>query len=107
MAGLMRALGENDSLWEQIPRGPEGRPLNVSPARKGWVGIPITILSARGAAPILSSTNLRREGIGDVSRFVVGPREKHPFLRGTLLKQLTRSELADEDAIGGQKVIAG
>ncbi len=61
--------------WEQIPRGPEGRPLNVSPARKGWVGIPITILSARGAA--------------------------------ALLKQLTRSEFADEDAIGGQKVVAG
>jgi hypothetical protein len=43
-------------------QGPEGRPPNVSPARKGWVGIPIMIPSAIGAAPILSSTNLRRGG---------------------------------------------
>jgi hypothetical protein len=27
----------------QTHRGPEGRPLNVSPARKGWVRIPIMI----------------------------------------------------------------
>jgi hypothetical protein len=26
-------------LGDQTHRGPEGRPLNVSPARKGWVGI--------------------------------------------------------------------
>src|SRR3984957_15139391 len=38
-------------------RGPEGRPLNVSPARKGWVGIPSQSGSAIGAAPLLSSTN--------------------------------------------------
>jgi hypothetical protein len=25
------------------PRGPESRPLDVSPARKGWVAIPIMI----------------------------------------------------------------
>src|SRR5579863_641031 len=34
-------------------RGPEGRPLNVSPARKGWVGISLPP-SAVGAAPMSS-----------------------------------------------------
>jgi hypothetical protein len=47
-------------------RGPEGRPLNVSPARKGWIGIAIVIPSAIGAALMLSSTNLRRGDTADV-----------------------------------------
>jgi hypothetical protein len=38
-----RTLPLEQSLAPQIRRGPEGRPLNVSPARKGWVGILIMI----------------------------------------------------------------
>ena len=54
---------ENREEKQQVPadprqnprsqRGPEGRPLNVSPAREGWVGIPIMIPPAparRGSA---------------------------------------------------------
>ncbi|MEA2261875.1 MAG: hypothetical protein QOJ51_4700, partial [Acidobacteriaceae bacterium] len=37
-------------------QGPEGRPPNVSPARKGWETDPEEDLSAAGAALNLSST---------------------------------------------------
>jgi hypothetical protein len=42
----------HDKECSDLPyrRGPEGRPPNVSPARKGWVSI-IVIPSAVGAAP--------------------------------------------------------
>jgi hypothetical protein len=48
-----RNLRFSHTLFQPLPRshrGPEGRPLNVSPARKGWVRISIMIPSAIGAA---------------------------------------------------------
>src|ERR1700688_353532 len=80
---------------EQLPlgrshRGPEGRPLNVSPARKGWVGIPIMIPSApalswerqrRGTHVVLNQSVAWRNR--DVSGFILGPQGPAVSLLGS------------------------
>jgi hypothetical protein len=61
-------------------RGPPAK-RQPSPEGLGWV--PNMIPSAIGAAPMLSSTILRRGETGDVSGFVVGPQRPTVFLPGS------------------------
>ena len=51
LKGFRLCVRTKDTADPSARQGPEGRPLNVSPARKGWVSIQRGMLSARGAAP--------------------------------------------------------
>jgi hypothetical protein len=49
---------------DQTHRGPEGRPLNVSPARKGWVGISLSCeRHRRGTRVLLNQSPPRGTGL--------------------------------------------